>query len=129
MSTKNYTLYYYLILTIKKSDQLIDQTMADFLGRFITDKCEDLKADLLTYLILSDQVHLILSLSPTHYLPEVIQYLKDTTAHEANHAHQFRHGLSWTRAYHIETISKRHLKLTLNYVQTLSQRQPDKLPK
>ncbi len=63
MRTKNYALYYYLILTIKKFDPLIDQNRADFLGRFITDKGEDLKADLLTYLILNDQVHLKLTLN------------------------------------------------------------------
>ena len=78
--------------------------------------------------ILCDHVHLLLSLRPTHYIPEVINYLKGTASHEANNHHSFTNSLYWTRGYHIDTVSERGLNAARDYIRNQYQRHPDKIP-
>ncbi len=124
----SYALYFHLVWATKKREPLIDRQMADFLSQFLPAKCEELEVRLLEQGILCDHAHLLLSLRPTHYIPEVVNYLKGTASHEANHHQEFANSLYWTRGYHIDTVSKRSLNTAQAYVRSQYQRHPDKIP-
>jgi REP element-mobilizing transposase RayT len=73
-------------------------------------------------------VHLIVSLRPTHYIPEVLNYLKGTASHEANYHHQFINALYWMRGYHIDSVSAKSLERAKGYVRDQCKHHPDKIP-
>jgi len=124
----SYALYYHVVWSTKKREPFIDREMAGFLRDFLASKCDELEVHLLEQSILYDHVHLLLSLRPTHYIPEVINYLKGTSSHEANNHHEFAEPLYWTRGYRINTVSERSLDAARAYVRNQHDRHPDLIP-
>lgn len=124
----SYALYYHIVFVTYKREPLIDGEIADFLARFFPAKCAELEIRLLEQGILCDHVHLITSLRPTHYIPEVLNYLKGTSAHEANNHHEFQNSLRWMRGYRIGTISTTNLDRARQYVRKQHEHHPDKIP-
>ena len=124
----SYTLYYHVVFVTNKREPLINHEMAEFLSQFFRTKCLELEIHLLEQAVLCDHVHLVLSLRPAHYIPEVINYLKGAASHEANHHHEFTNSLYWMRGYHIDTVSGKQLKATIAYVRGQYHHYPDKIP-
>jgi len=124
----SYALYFHIVWATKKREPLIDRQMAHFLREFLSAKCKELDVRLLEQGILCDHVHLLLSMRPTHYIPEVINSLKGTASHEANYRYSFTNSLYWTRGYHINTVSERNLNAARAYVRNQHERHPDKIP-
>ena len=124
----SYVLYYHVVFVTRKREPLISREIADFLEQFFIEKCEELEVHLLEQGILCDHVHLILSLRPTHYIPEVLGFLKGTASHEANHHNEFTNALYWMRGYRIDTVSARSLERAKAYVRDQYKHHPDKIP-
>lgn len=124
----SYALYFHVVWATKKREPFIDRQMARFLRQFLLTKCEELEVTLLEQGVLCDHVHLLLSMRPTHYIPEVINYLKGAASHEANYHRDFVRSLYWTRGYHIDTVSERNLDAAKAYVRGQYRRHPDKIP-
>jgi len=124
----SYALYYHIVFVTHKREPLISRPMSAFLAQFFLDKCDELDVRLLEQGILCDHVHLVLSLRPTHYIPEIINFLKGTASHEANHHQRFDNVLYWMRGYHIDTISPATLDRARAYVRNQYQHHPDKIP-
>jgi len=124
----SFALYYHVVWATKRREPLIDRPICDFLQGFFRAKCEELEVRLLEQGIVCDHVHLLLSMRPSHYIPEVINYLKGTASHEANHHHTFLNSLYWTRGYHINTVSERNLNAARQYVRSQCDRHPDRVP-
>ena len=101
----SYALYYHVVFVTRRREPLITREIAEFLQRFFHEKCDEMEIHLLEEGILCDHVHLIVSLRPTHYIPEVLNFLKGTASHEANQHHDFTNVLYWMRGYHIDTVS------------------------
>ncbi len=127
-NSNSYTLYYHVVFVTKKREPFIDQEMAEFLKQFFLNKCAELEVHILEQNVLCDHVHLIISLRPTHYIPEVINYLKGTASHDANEHRKFKSALYWMRGYHIDTISHSMLGRAKSYVRAQYQHHPDKIP-
>ena len=78
--------------------------------------------------ILCDHVHLLISLRPSHYIAEVVNFLKGTSSHETNHHHEFADALYWIRGYRVDTVSSSSLERVSAYVRTQHRHHPDKIP-
>ncbi len=124
----SYALYCHVAFVTYKREPLINRESAAFLEQFLPDKCAELEVHLLEQGILCDHVHLILSLRPTHYIPEILNYLKGTSAHEANNHRDFQNLLRWMRGYRIDTISTSNLERAKQYVRDQYKRHPDRIP-
>ena len=124
----SYVLYYHLVFVTMKTFPTIDQPLARFLEEFFSFKCKDLSVKLIAQKVLSAHVHLLLSLRPTHYLPEVIIGLKQTASHEANHHHKFTNRLDWMRGHHINTVSQDDLNIAITYIRNQFKWHPDQVP-
>jgi len=124
----SYALYYHVVFVTHRREPLIDREIARFLGGALRKICVELEVHLLEQGILCDHVHLVLSLRPTHYIPEVINYLKGTSAHEANQHHDFQNVLRWMRGYHVSTISPANLARARQYVRSQCGHHPDRVP-
>jgi putative transposase len=127
-NTNSYALYYHVVFVTKKRVPLITHEIASFLTEFFRVKCQELEIHLLEQGILCDHVHLLLSLRPTHYIPEVINYLKGTSSHEANNHHEFDNVLYWMHGYHIDTVSHQTLDRAREYIRGQHRHHPDKIP-
>ena len=124
----SFALYYHIVFVTRKREPLITLEIAGFLAEFLKDKCQELEVHLLAQEILCDHVHLIVSLRPVHYIPELLNYLKGTASHEANHHHEFANVLYWMRGYRIDTVSPSALRRAIQYVRDQHQHHPDKIP-
>jgi len=124
----SYSLYYHVVFVTHKREPLIDREIAAFLRQFFADKCDEMEVHLLEQGIVCDHTHLIVSLRPSHYIPEVVNYLKGTAAHEANNHHDFQNTLRWMRGYRIDTVSERNLESAKRYVREQHKRHPDRVP-
>ena len=124
----SYALYYHIVFVTHKREPLVNREIARFLEQFFRDKCEELEVHLLAQGILCDHVHLVLSLRPTHYIPEVLNFLKGTASHEANQHHEFANALYWMRGYHIDTVSAKSLERAKTYAREQYKHHPDKIP-
>jgi len=121
-------LYYHLVFITHKREPLINREIATFLEQFFVEKCDEMGVHLLEQGTVCDHTHLIVSLRPTHYIPEVVNYLKGTAAHEANNHHDFQNVLSWMRGYRIDTVSGRNLESAKRYARDQYEHHPDKIP-
>jgi len=102
--------------------------MAEFLREFLAYKCKEMEVQLLEQKILSFHAHLLLSLRPSHYLPEVVDYLKGTASHEANHHHDFASSLDWLRGYHVDPVSEQYLHQAKSYIKDQYRFHPKQIP-
>jgi REP element-mobilizing transposase RayT len=124
----SYALHYHIVFVTHKREPHITAHTAAFLDDFFRAKCSELGVSLLAVGILCDHVHLLVSLRPSHYIPEVINSLKGTASHEANHHQSLGRLLYWMRGYHINTVSHASLDRAVGYVRSQRQHHPDKVP-
>jgi len=124
----SYALYYMLTISTKKREPFITARVEAFLRQHWTKKCEELKIHLLALGVVSDHAHLLLSLRPTHYIPDVVHDLKGSASFAVNHAEEFEATLYWGDGYDIRTVSERNLEEAKQYVFSQHQRHPDRVP-
>lgn len=62
-----------------------------------------------------EHVHCIISLRPTHYIPEVVKELKGFSSHEVNKGRE--EFIKWARGYSIRTVSEKNLTAAIKYVE------------
>jgi len=112
----SYALYYHLVWDTAERHALIDAELRSFLGDFVLHKCDELDAHVLAIGINPDHIHLILSLKPSHYIPDIVQALKGGSAYAVNHASPPLGPVRWNRGYSIRTVSERNLDIAKAYV-------------
>jgi putative transposase len=125
----SYALYYMLTISTKEREPFITAQAETFLRSHWARKCEELDIHLLALGIVDDHVHFLLSLRPTHYLPDVVHDLKGNASHAVNHTEALDATLYWSRGYDIRTVSERNLNAARRYVLEQHKHHPDRVPK
>jgi putative transposase len=110
----SYVLYFHLVWSAKKKFRLITDSVMEDLELLLRKKSEELGVHLLAVGINADHVHNIISLKPTHYIPEVVKELKGFSSHEINKKQD--DFIKWARGYDIRTVSQRNLQAAISYV-------------
>jgi putative transposase len=110
----SYALYYHLVWSVKKRFHLITESMRADLEDNLNKKSKELDLHLLTVGINPEHVHCIISLKPTHYIPEVVKELKWFSSYEINK--ERRDIIKWARGYSIRTVSEKNLQEAIKYV-------------
>ncbi len=110
----SYALYFHLVWSAKNRFQLITDSMMGDLELLLRKKSEELGVHLLSVGISAEHVHIIISLKPTHYIPEVVKELKGFCSHEINKKQD--DFIKWARGYGIRTVSQKNLQAAINYV-------------
>lgn len=110
----SFALYYHVVWTVKNRFDLIRESMKTGLEENLKKKCKELEVHALAIGINPEHVHCVLSLKPTHYIPEVVGGLKGFSAHEINSdGEEF---LKWARGYSVRTVSEKNLSAAIRYV-------------
>ena len=115
ISHTSYALYYHLVWAVKKRFHLITSSIKADLEKNLKRKCEQLGVHLLAVGLNSEHVHCIISLRPTHYIPEVVKELKGFSSHEVNKGEE--EFIKWARGYSVRTVSERNLTAAIKYVE------------
>ncbi len=115
ISHTSYALYYHLVWAVKNRFRLITESIKSDLEKNLKKKCEQLEVHLLAVGINPEHVHCIISLRPTHYIPEVAKELKGFSSHEVNKGEE--EFIKWARGYSIRTVSETNLTAAIKYVE------------
>jgi REP element-mobilizing transposase RayT len=115
ISHTSYALYYHLVWAVKRRFRLITGSVKSDLETNLKEKSEQLGVHLLAVGINPEHVHCIISLRPTHYIPEVVKELKGFSSHEVNKGGD--EFIKWARGYSIRTVSEKNLAAAIKYVQ------------
>jgi REP element-mobilizing transposase RayT len=71
----SYALYYHLVWGTAQWDALINPPLRAFLRDFLARRCAELGVHIRALGLNPDHVHLVLSLKPSHRIPELVQAL------------------------------------------------------
>jgi putative transposase len=115
ISHTSYALYYHLVWAVKRRFHLITESVKSDLEKNLKKKCEQLEVHLLAVGINPEHVHCIISLRPTHYIPEVVKELKGFSSHDVNKGGE--EFIKWARGYGIRTVSEKNLAAAIKYVE------------
>ncbi|NOZ06356.1 MAG: IS200/IS605 family transposase [Chloroflexi bacterium] len=110
----SYALYYHLTWSTEDREPLISKGVESMLSRFFPAKCRELDVILMAHGMVPDHVHLLISLKPTHSIPEVVRRLKGASSREVNRSTSAM--LYWERGYSVRTVSERNLDVAKSYV-------------
>src|SRR5437016_5678846 len=90
--------------------------MQTFLKAYLLRKCQELVVHVLAIGMNPDHIHMVLSLKPSHSIPEIVRTLKGGSAYAANHASPPIGIVHWQRGYSIRTVSERNLEIAKAHV-------------
>jgi REP element-mobilizing transposase RayT len=103
------------VWSAKKRLPFISESVRIDLETKLKDKCKQLGVHLLALGINPEHVHCIISLRPTHYMPEVVKELKGFSSHEINKGGE--EFIKWARGYSIRTVGEKNLLAAIRYVE------------
>ena len=107
-----YSLEYYVVWCVKYRHKVIDETIENNLKEIISKIAEDNKFKVLEFNADKDHVHLLISCSPQHYLPNVLKALKGVSARLLMKKHgealkkKLWGGHLWNPSYFVATVSE-----------------------
>ena len=111
----NYMLYFHLVWCVKERYDVITPEIEPKLEGCIRRKSTGLGIHILAIGINPEHVHLLISLKPTHYIPEIVQQLKGYSAYQINQTVDSAF-IKWGRGYSIRTVGRKALQIAINYV-------------
>jgi REP element-mobilizing transposase RayT len=116
----SYVLYYIVTWSTKNRNWFIVPEIRERVIQLLKEKAGKLGVHLLAVGVNPDHVHIIISLKPVHYIPEVVGELKGYTSHFINE--DGPNYIEWTRGYDIRTLSHSHLQDAIRYVENQDER-------
>lgn len=107
-----YSLEYHVVWCVKYRHKVIDETIEASLKEIILKIAEDNEFRVLEFNTDKDHVHLLISCSPQHYIPNVLKALKGVSARLLMKKHgevlkqKLWGGHLWNPSYFIATVSE-----------------------
>jgi len=110
-----FRLYYHFVSATKHRLPLLVGEARRSVGQTLVEECKKRGHHLLEIAVMPDHIHLLLSLKPTDYLPEVIQHLKETSSRMYNATNPDT-PMDWTDGYGVDTVGKTELLRIKHYI-------------
>lgn len=114
-------LFYHLVWPTKNRERLIQPIMEDRLHGYLIRTGAEL--DVYVYAINSwyDHVHLVVTIPPQHAIADVVQRLKDASAHHVNHSFDLGYTFAWQPGYGVLSVGERQRPIAEAYVRNHKQ--------
>ena len=109
-------IYFHLIWTTKKREEMITPDVAEVLYPCLKAVCRDLGVTLHALNGMTDHIHLVCTLPTTLAVAELMQRLKGGSAHLINHLPGGTPALAWQPGYGALTFAGPDLKRVVAYV-------------
>lgn len=123
-----YSLEYHVVWCVKYRRKIITAEIEESLLKILTKIAEDNNFKILEVNTNEDHIHLLISCSPQHYIPNVIKALKGVSARLLMKKHagflkqKLWGGYLWNPSYFISTVSEN----TENQIREYIQKQKEK---
>ena len=107
-----YSLEYHVVWCVKYRHKVIDENIEASLKEIILKISEDNEFKVLEFNTAKDHVHLLISCSPQHYIPNILKALKGVSARLMMKKHgevlkkKLWGGHLWNPSYFIATVSE-----------------------
>lgn len=117
-----YSLEYHVVWCVKYRHKFIDETIEASLKEIIFKIAEDNGFKVLEFNTDKDHVHLLISCSPQHYIPNILKALKGVSARLLMKKHgevlkkKLWCGHLWNPSYFIATVSENTEKQIKQYI-------------
>lgn len=118
-----YSLQYHIVWCVKYRRKVIDSTIEDSLFKIIRKIADDNNFEIIEANTDKDHIHLLISCSPQHYIPNIMKALKGVSArllmkeYGASLKEQLWNGHLWNPSYFIATVSENSEEQIRNYIQ------------
>ena len=122
-------LYYHVVWGTNDREPHITKEVAEFLCRFLRSVAIQERSRILEVGIVSDHVHILMTLHPMTNWSRLIQRLKGASSMTAN-----REGLvssekplKWAKGYSIQTVSPCNIKILRSYLKRQPEHHPERV--
>lgn len=118
-----YALEYHIVWCVKYRHKVIDSEIKDSLKKILKKIAQDNKFEILEYNTDLDHVHLLISLSPQHSIPNLIKAMKGVSArllmkqYGSTLKQKLWGGHLWNPSYYIATTSEKTEEQIIKYIQ------------
>jgi len=122
-------IYAHLSWTTFARAPLIDERIAEFLGRFLLEEARRHGAGAIEIGVVRDHVHMLLELPAAYDVPRMVQGLKGASARLANRdGHAGHTPLRWASGYDLRSVGLTQLRGVAEYVREQKRRHGDLRP-
>ena len=117
-----YSLEYHVVWCVKYRHKVIDDAIKEDLGAILRKIAQDNKFEILEYSTDLDHVHLLISLSPQHSIPNLMKAMKGVSArilmkkYGAILKSKLWGGHLWNPSYYIATVSDKTEQQIKRYI-------------
>ncbi len=134
MQTKRFysafRLYFHFVWVTKQRLPLLIDDIKNAVGQAIIEQCQKYEYKIFEMAIMPDHVHILLSLKPTDYLPDVARYLKGYSSRKVNRETPTNHAITnrvlkntvrkntvrWTDGYSVDSVGHSELPRIRRYI-------------
>lgn len=102
--TPSFSLHYHLVIVVKFREKIFDRQNYIKIKYLIKKKCTEQNYFLKALAVQPDHVHLLLSIKPTHHIPDIVKNIKGYSAYMFNKNSERK--LVWQPRYSIDSVSK-----------------------
>jgi len=117
MSNVYSELVYHLVWATRGREPLVNAETEALLIPYVEEKCRQLGYWLHAVGCVEDHIHLLLTLTPTDTLSEVVKSLKGSSSHFVNTAGRSGPVLYWQRGYGVLTLRKKDIPVVAEYIE------------
>ena len=100
---------YHIVFTPKYRRKVIYYQLSADIQKIIKDLCKEIGIEIIEGDMMSDHIHLLLSIPPKYSISQVMGYLKGKSAmmvfeRHANLKYKFRNKHFWAEGYYVSTV-------------------------
>lgn len=117
-----YALEYHIVWCVKYRRKIITPAIEDSLIKIIDKIAKDNEFEIIKMNTDKDHIHLLISCSPQHYIPNIIKALKGVSARMLMKEHKeflknyLYKGHLWNQSYFVATVSENTEKQIIEYI-------------
>ena len=106
----------HIVFSTKNRAPIIDPSIEDELYLYLSGIIESRGAVLYKIGGIEDHIHIVIRIKPTLSIPELLRYIKTSSAKWVNDHHKIKGHFNWQIGYGIFTVSESQLDRVIAYV-------------
>lgn len=110
------TAYYHIVFCTKYREMTINPIYEEDLYRFITHQVKSMRSDMLRIGGIANHIHMLINLSPTIALANLMQKVKGLSSGMMKGDSRFPYFIGWAEDYYASTLSPSHRNSVRDYI-------------
>jgi len=109
-------LYIHIVFSVKSRENLISESWANELYKYITGIVKNDKQKLIIINGMPDHIHILLSISPNIAISDLVRDIKANSSRFINEKKFVKGKFHWQEGYGAFSCSKKNLEKVINYI-------------